>query len=411
MPRSRSRRRSRSGSGSGSRSRSSSSSSYDSSSSEDSDEKEQRLAREEERKAARLERKEAAKRKAKEAAKAAERKANEAAATDLAGKISWMIMDTINEYEKGEEEDDEDDEDSANMVQLLGRKKSGSQASVVDCNDWAQLEAYLRKTFDVDPSNKKVGMKVRLSIGGVTKLAQRIVDADTMANWWAQMEDVLDLNSLPERSTCSVYADLFAPKGAFKKKKTKKKGETARAKAERDLFNSLVKSIYGEKPGHFAEGQWTAEASEIMRRNGSLLDKFLPMQRLTEKVMGDSNYMPNPCVIVCPFGGAKCPRGRFRMNGSCKPSQLYSHWQTAHSENPAAKQLEARWRKAIKDKSLSTAQLDACVPVEMEPDEEAGGEPLRAAPSPAEGAKYHWPHTFARDSAEHDTWLQAVGDI
>ena len=411
MPRSRSRRRSRSGSGSGSRSRSSSSSSYDSSSSEDSDEKEQRLAREEERKAARLERKEAAKRKAKEAAKAAERKANEAAATDLAGKISWMIMDTINEYEKGEEEDDEDDEDSANMVQLLGRKKSGSQASVVDCNDWAQLEAYLRKTFDVDPSNKKVGMKVRLSIGGVTKLAQRIVDADTMANWWAQMEDVLDLNSLPERSTCSVYADLFAPKGAFKKKKTKKKGETARAKAERDLFNSLVTSIYGEKPGHFAEGQWTAEASEIMRRNGSLLDKFLPMQRLTEKVMGDSNYMPNPCVIVCPFGGAKCPRGRFRMNGSCKPSQLYSHWQTAHSENPAAKQLEARWRKAIKDKSLSTAQLDACVPVEMEPDEEAGGEPLRAAPSPAEGAKYHWPHTFARDSAEHDTWLQAVGDI
>ena len=111
-----------------------------------------------------------------------------------------MIMDTINEYEKGEEEEDEDDEDSANMVQLLGRKKSGSQASVVDCNDWAQLEAYLRKTFDVDPSNKKAGLKMRLSIGGVTKLVQRIVDADTMANWWAQMEDVLDLNSLPERS-------------------------------------------------------------------------------------------------------------------------------------------------------------------------------------------------------------------
>ena len=77
------------------------------------------------------------------------------------------------------------------------------------------------------------------------------------------------------------------------------------------------------------------------------------------------------------------------------------------SSNPAAKQLEARWRKAIKDKSLSLAQLDACAPCDME----AGGEQLRAAPAPADGAKDHWPHSFSRDSEDYDAWLQAVGSV
>ena len=49
------------------------------------------------------------------------------------------------------------------------------------------------------------------------------------------------------------------------------------------------------------------------------------------------------------------------MNGNCKPSQLYSHWQSVHKGNPAAEQLEARWRAAIKDKSLTLEQLDACI--------------------------------------------------
>jgi hypothetical protein len=234
------------------------------------------------------------------------------------------------------------------------------------------------------------------------------VDAATMANWWAQMEDVLaELKELPEKWQCHVFAELFGPKDAKTKKRKKSKKETERAKAERKLFASLVTSIYGEKPGHFAEGQWTEAASEIVRNNPSLLDKFLPMQRLTEKVMGDSNYMPNPCVIVCPFRGAKCQHGRFRMNGAGKPSQLYSHWQTAHAGNEAAKKLTARWRMAIKDKSLSKPQLDACAPCDME----AGGEPLRAAPAPVDGAKDHWPHSFSRDSEEYDAWLQAAGSV
>ena len=41
---------------------------------------------------------------------------------------------------------------------------------------------------------------------------------------------------------------------------------------------SLVTAVYGDDPGHFAEGQWTAAASEIVRRNPKVLQKFLPMQ-------------------------------------------------------------------------------------------------------------------------------------
>ena len=38
--------------------------------------------------------------------------------------------------------------------------------------------------------------------------------------------------------------------------------------------------------------------------------------------MGSADYMPNMCVIICPLDGQKCNHGVFRMNGSCKPSQV-----------------------------------------------------------------------------------------
>ena len=47
----------------------------------------------------------------------------------------------------------------------------------------------------------------------------------------------------------------------------------------------------------------------------------LVVESVPAQVMGDANYMPSPCVIVCPFAGPKCPHGIFRMNGGCKPSQ------------------------------------------------------------------------------------------
>ena len=127
-------------------------------------------------------------------------------------------------------------------------------------------------------------------------------------------------------------------------------------------------------------------------------------QALTEKVMGDAKYLINPAVITCPFGGPKCPHGNFRMNGECKPSQLYSHWQKMHSENPAAKELEARWRAAIKNKSLTLTALNACAPCQMTGDEADGYEPLRKASA----TEHHFPHAFGFGSPEYHTWLQAA---
>ena len=99
--------------------------------------------------------------------------------------------------------------------------------------------------------------------------------------------------------------------------------------------------------------EWTDTASEIFRKNPKWAKKFLVMRKLTDMVMGDPNFLPNPCAILCPFDGPRCTHGFFRMNGSCKPSQLFSHWQHMHANNPAAKQLEARWRQAIKMKGTS----------------------------------------------------------
>ena len=80
-----------------------------------------------------------------------------------------------------------------------------------------------------------------------------------------------------------------------------------------------------------------------------------------------------------------------------------------HTGNKAAEELEARWRKAIKNKSLTRAQLDVCAPCQMTGDEAAGYEPLRVAPSPAAGAKApHFPHDFELGSAAYHAWLQAT---
>ena len=98
----------------------------------------------------------------------------------------------------------------------------------------------------------------------------------------------------------------------------------------------------------------------------------------------------------------------------CQPLRTWaaradSHWQSVHKGNKAAEQLEARWRKAIKAKGLSLAQLDVCAPCQMVGTGE-GYEPLREAPSPATSS-IHFPHTFAVGSAEYHAWLLAVDTL
>ena len=176
--------------------------SSDSSYSSSSDSEEERR-REEERR----EEKERAKRKAKkqrrkeEAAAAAAKAAAEAAAlaakaaAEAAGAMQWKIKDTINEYEGGDDDDDEEEED-ASLVELRGRKGAAAAAETKDCTTWAAAELYLRAHFDIDPSNKKVGLRLKLMVGEAVVISGRAVDQSTLDNWWSQLEVLCPVENL-----------------------------------------------------------------------------------------------------------------------------------------------------------------------------------------------------------------------
>ena len=151
-----------------------------------------------------------------------------------------------------------------------------------------------------------------------------------------------------------------------------------------------------------------------MRREKEGLAKFHETRGLCEAVMGDADYHPNPCVIVCPF--ATCKKAHYHLNSFSTVSQLYSHWQKQHAKNKAARILEARWRLATVNKKSRNlkALLDAPQPLvlaneEMERlgGEEKGYEGIRKpAPSVAD-----FKHRFALNSSEHFQWLEAAGTI
>ena len=65
------------------------------------------------------------------------------------------------------------------------------------------------------------------------------------------------------------------------------------------------------------------------------------------QVMGSAAYLHNACVLICPFEGDKCQGAKHRLNRIGSISQLYSHWQSCHNDNKAARVLEARWRKVL----------------------------------------------------------------
>ena len=399
------------------RSRSRSRSSSSSSRSSDSDAEERARERKKRKKIRKQQRKE--RREQQRLEREEERKAKEA--LRVAGAITWEIKDKINKYTLEEEEDEDEhaleEPVDTSVVMIRGSKPRHANAATVDCTDFDKLEVYLRKYFEIHRSNKKLQLRFKYcavnepteeeeELTEELKLSGRATDATTLDNWWEQLAAAVARGKAAVAKH-TVYVELHSLKPAVTVTR-QKKPESKRAAVDRAIFTKLVTSIYGETPAHFAEGEWTVESSEIMRENPKLLQKFLAMRTLTDKVMNDADYMPNPCVMVCPFEGAKCQHGIFRMNGACKPSQLYSHWQHAHKDNPMAKQLEKCWRRAIKNRHLSQDALWQPLREDFPAD---SCETRRDAPMPEDGAKYHFPHDFLFGSDECTAWLKAVNTL
>ena len=232
-------------------------------------------------------------------------------------------------------------------------------------------------------------------------------DATTHANWEGQLLSLHLKNGAPTAAGL-VTARLIALRGASKIVKKTRPRSQAQRKGTEDS-KALNERIYGENPGKNAEGEWTIEASDFLRKEPKMLLAYLSMLKHTEKVMGKADYLISPCVFVCPFyNESKCNHGQFRLNGPGAVSQLYSHWQHAHKGNPAAATLEKRWRAALKNKMIAQQALDSGDTALDLATADLGDDKLRCPPaSPADA----FPHTFEARSAEYYEWLQAVGTL
>ena len=400
------RKRSRSHS-SGSTSRPSSSSSSSSSSySSSSEDEEERSRREREREEQeRNERKARKARKAEEkaAAKAAAEKAkDELNAREAAGNLTWHISIPLAENEV---------EEDPLEVCICAKAPVGVPAGVVDAMEWEKLEVYLRKTFMIDASIKKLRLKVAVVLNGQNRFYGQAVDFSTLMNVHSQIARLG--RQLLDASEVKVVVSLGAA-CIGKKLKAPSKARTRNQESSTAKFNELKASIYGStgSGNSYVNGEWTVESSDIMPREHDFMEKFDETRRVAEKVMGDADYHPNPCVLICPF--ATCKKGHRQLNGVCAISQLYSHWQKNHAENPASAVLEARWRLALDNKGKSAEWLDDKHPLILSDEEmqslggeDAGYEKVRRPVEDATDFKYY----FALHTDEHREWLNAKGTI
>ena len=329
-----------------SRSRSRSSSSRSSSSSEDSVEREEREQKERERREQKAYEKEQ-RRVAKEQCRAADKKARlEAAAIEKANSLVWNFSIPP--------EPDADLEDLLKLT-LVAKKKAYMGAAVVDVQDWAALEVYLRSQFEVDESIKRIKLAVQVELDGEVRLRSSAFDATTLGTVHFNIIDLgaVLLEATAIKITASVTSAVIGKKLKAKAKARTRKQEEASAK-----WNDLKKSIYGSTNlnNSYTTGTWKNESSDIMRREHDYMATYFETRALCEKaracgsppshptrphphtthtawdptlrekVMGCAEYHPNPCVLICPFEG--CKKGRRQLNGPGLVSQLYSHWQS-----------------------------------------------------------------------------------
>ena len=107
----------------------------------------------------------------------------------------------------------------------------------------------------------------------------------------------------------------------------------------------------------------------------------------------------------------------FPPHGGCKPSQLYSHWQKQHAENPAAaKQLEKRWRNALTNCNISRVALGRAAALErsseeMEGPELEGFELMCDLQTTSTKDHEQFPHDFDYNLSAFRAWVAGTGSI
>ena len=326
-------------------------------------------------------------------------------------------------------------------ITIFAARPSWAAPATTDAQTWAGeygLELYLRTAFEVQDSVKKLGLKGKVLLDSEAKLYFKASDQTTLST---AHSCIIGLGEqLVNAAKVEIEVQIVAI-GPGVKLKGKSRPRTHKQDATETSFKALKHTIYhefrdgaldglhpsdqiareqhSEDAMHYSvhgeqTGEWTAAASDIMRRERAFLAKFHETRTLSEAVMGDANYHPNPCVLICPF--AMCRKAHYHLNSFSTVSQLYSHWQKNHPKNNAARTLEARWRLANDNKkSLNLkALLDAkhslvLTNEEMERlgGEEAGYEEIRKpAPSAAD-----FKHRFDLNSSEHFEWLEAASTI
>ena len=325
------------------------------------------------------------------------------AATEKAGTLQWTFAIPAG----GGDVEDED----PFVITMRAKKPPTAPAGVVDVQEWAPLETYLRTQFEVPDSVKKLKLKVVVRLDGEIKLRWTALDPTSLCTLLWEISDLGQL--LLDATAAKVEASLISG-DVGKKLKAKAKPRTR----EQEVANQKLKDFKGSVWGgtattrSYTTGEWTTAASDIMRREHDYMAKYFEMRGATAKVMGCADYHPSPCVLICPF--ATCKKSHRVLNGVSAVSQLYSHWKEGHKDNPAARVLEARWRLALDNMDKSAAWLDERQPLILSGDEmdrlggeEEGYEPIRKpTPDPTD-----FKPTFELHTAEHRAWLEAVGTL
>jgi|TARA_B110001469_G_C9613531_1_gene305296 hypothetical protein len=261
----------------------------------------------------------------------------------------------------------------------------------------------VRRTLEIHKSIKKIGIKVCLEVDDERDGHTTVRDSSTLGTLLVMLED--KNKKLLKAKVIKLTGQIVSLGGP----KTIKKASRPRGGKQREdetNFKALVATLFGERPAHAAEGAWTAAASDIMRRQPDYLTKFHADRQLVEKVLGNGRFLVTPCTFLCPWESPCCPKGVCRLNRFGGISQMYKHWTAKHGDNPAAQQLIARFKVALKNKRLSVEQLNARAPLEHEVE---GGEQLRSPDAVTSEAFFF--DEFEMHSEGHRAWLAAAGTI